>query len=133
MTLQPAPQDEVDLYQRLLRLPPVPRIVAGIIALAAGAASSVFLWDKGVIFGLTLFAFVAGLFLLISGIASLRHQRKRRALVQSIAARKEEILEGMLAARKEGKNPIRWLNEQGIQDPEIRTWFIEALKARTKE
>jgi hypothetical protein len=62
----------------------------------------------------------------------LLHQAKRRKLLESIAGRKEEILRGIIEAKREGKNPVHWLNDQGIHDPEVRTWFLEAMSARLK-
>jgi hypothetical protein len=53
-------------------------------------------------------------------------------MLESIAGRKEEILRGMIDAKREGKNPVRRLNDQGILDPEVRTWFLEAMNERLK-
>jgi hypothetical protein len=39
----------------------------------------------------------------------------------------------MVAEKREGRNPIRWLNDQGIQDLEIRSLLIEGMNERLKQ
>jgi len=114
----------------LSRLPPKPRIVAGILLMAGGAAATVVLWGKGVVFGFTALAAVVGLFLLFSGIADLRRHAKRKAMLESVRDRKEEILRAMIDAKKAGRNPLRLLNEKGIHEMELRTWLLNEMKAR---
>jgi hypothetical protein len=117
----------------LIRLPPKLRLAAGILFLAGGVALTVFLWDRGVVWGFSIFAVTAGGLLTASGAAGIRSESKRRALLESINERKEEILQSLIEAKRQGKNPVRLLNEQGIVDPEVRTWFLEAMKERTKD
>lgn len=93
---------------------------------------TVALWDRGVLWGLSLFAIAAGVFLSVSGIAGLRSQARRKKMFESAYLRRDEILNVMMAAKREGKNPIRCLNDQGIHDAELRTWFIETMNDRLK-
>jgi hypothetical protein len=126
------PEPLAGSFTRLLRFPPKPRLVAGVLLMMAGVCSTIALWDKGVVWGLTLFGLVAGLFLSISGAAGIWNQARRRKMLESIAGRKEEILQRLMDAKREGKNPVRCLNDQGIHDPEVRTWFLEAMNERSK-
>jgi hypothetical protein len=130
MNFDGRPRGPLGLYDRLLRLPPLPRVIAGIVALLGGFVSTVLLWGKGVVWGLTLFAFVAGLFLLISGLVGLRHQKDRQALLDSVSKRKEEMIREMIEAKRKGYNPIRWLNDQGILDAEVRSILLDAMNER---
>ena len=132
MNFDAKPQGSLGLYDRLLRLPPMPRVIAGIVAIAGGGASTILLWDKGVVWGLTLFAVVAGLFLLISGLVGMRHQKVRRELLASVEEKKEEMILKMIELKKQGKNPIRWLNDQGILDAEVRARLLEAMNERLR-
>jgi hypothetical protein len=132
MNFDGKPQGSPGLFTRLLRLPPLPRVIAGIVAILGGAVTTVLLWGKGVVWGLTLFAFVAGLFLLISGLVGLRHQKERQALLDSVSKRKEEMIREMIEAKRKGYNPIRWLNDQGILDAEIRTMLLDAVNERLR-
>ena len=132
MNFDARPQGSLGLYDRLLRLPPMPRVIAWIVAIAGGGVSTILLWDKGVVWGLTLFAVVAGLFLLISGLVGMRHQKVRRALLASVEEKKEEMILKMIELKKQGKNPVRWLNDQGILDPEVRALLLEAMNERLR-
>jgi len=120
------------VYQNLLGLPPRPRVIAGMVAIAGGVLLTVMLWNRGVLWGLPVFAVVGGLFLFFSGLAGLRRQKERRALIESVEARREELLEGMVTEKREGRNPVRWLNDHGIHDAEIRSLLIDGMNERLK-
>ena len=114
----------------LIRLPPKPRFLVGSVILAGGIFLTVFLWNHGVIASLSIFAVVTGLLMTFSGLAGMRALSKRRQMVVALKERKEEILEALIEAKRQGKNPVRLLNDQGILDPEVRAWFLEELRQR---
>jgi hypothetical protein len=122
----------VDVYERLLGLSPKPRMIAGAIAIAGGVAVTILLWDRGVLWGLPIFAGVGGLFLFFSGIAGMNREKDRKAKWTSFLARKRELLESMAEEKRAGRNPIRWLTDQGIHDPQMRNLLIEELDAALK-
>ena len=126
------PRTSLDVYQNLLGLAPRPRMIAGAIAIAAGVASTILLWNRGVVWGLSLFAFVAGLFLFWSGISGMNRQKARAEQLATFRARQEELLDAMVEEKRQGRNPVRWLNDQGIQDPEIRSLLLEEMGSRLK-
>jgi len=114
----------------LLMLPAKVRIVAGILLAVVGAVLAVVLWNRGVVAGATIFAVVLGFFLAWSGVSSQRRESRQQAQRKSVASRQEEILEDMVALKRSGGNPVRYLNEQGIQDAEIRATLLEEMKQR---
>lgn len=126
------PPGSPGLFQTLLRLPPKARLGAGIVSMVGGGVLSAFLWDRGVVWGLPLFALVLGLFLSISGASGIRNDSRRRAMLESLARRKDELVDGLIEAKRTGKNPVRWLNEQGVEDAEIRGALLEHMKERLR-
>jgi hypothetical protein len=121
------------VFVNLLRLPPRPRVIAGILSIAGGVLVSVLLWDRGVLWGLPIFAFIGGLFMFFSGLTGIRKQKERQKLLASFESRRTDLLDGMVAEKREGRNPIRWLNDQGIQDLELRSLLIEGMNDRLKQ
>jgi len=119
-------------YQMMLGLGPRARVFAGMASIAGGVLFTVLLWNRGVIWGLPVFFVFAGTVVFFSGLAGLRKQKERAARLASIEARKEELLEAMVAEKREGRNPIRWLNDQGIRDAEIRSLLIDGMNERLK-
>ena len=118
------------ILDQLIRLPPKARIVTGILLFCAGVVATIGLWGRGVVWGLTLFLVVVGFLLLLSGIAAHFKERNREAFLASIEQHREEILAAMIGAKREGKNPVRFLNEKGIHDAEIRSALIEEMNQR---
>jgi len=129
----PESEDHVtNVYVRLLRLPPQYRLITGIGCVLGGAFLTWSFWERGVVWGLTLFVVAGGLFMSVSGALDWRKQVRRRKYLESIRDRKDELLDGLIAAKRSGKNPVRWLNEQGITDAELRKWFFGAMEERLK-
>lgn len=130
MTMQHVPPGNPGLLGSLLMLPPKARILTGVVMAVLGAGLAMALWGRGVIAGATLFLMVAGFFLSWSGVSSARREARQKAQLQSILARKEEILNDMVHLKRSGGNPVRYLNEQAIQDPELRSALLEEMKGR---
>jgi hypothetical protein len=129
---RPVYSSSTGIYQNLLGLPPKSRMIAGAVAIAGGVASTVFLWNRGVVWGLSLFAFVSGLFLFFSGISGMNRQKARAQQLAAFQARRKEWVEAMVEEKRRGGNPVRWMNDQGIHDPEIRSLLMEDVTARLK-
>ena len=126
-------RDPVGLYETFLWMTPLQRVFMGTIITGAGVYISVMLWERGVIARLPLFAALAGPFLFFSGLTGLRKAKERKAMFEEIRKREDELVGSMVTDKREGRNPIRWLNDQGIQDLEIRTLLIEAMNERLKQ
>ena len=120
------------VFQRLLVLEPRSRVIAGMIMIAAGVIVSVLLWNRGFVWGWALFAFGAGTLAFFSGLAGLRKEKDRARRLADLEARKDGLIESMVAEKREGRNPIRWLNDQGILDAEIRSLLIDGMNERLK-
>ena len=133
MNLDAQPRGSMGVFTDLLRLPPKARLIAGIVCVAGGIGCTVLLWGRGVVWGLTLFATLAGLFLIFSGVGGIRSEKKRREFLESLRRRKQEILQVMIDTKRQGKNPIRYLNEQGIHDPALRTEFLDEMNEALKD
>lgn len=123
-------QQQPGVAGSLLMLPAKVRIVVGIIIFILGAGLAVVLWGRGVVAGATIFGMVFGFFLTLSGISSHRRESGQKAQLQSVMARQDEIIEDMIALKRSGGNPVRYLNEQGIRDGEIRATLLEEMKRR---
>jgi hypothetical protein len=119
-------------FIRLLRLPPMALVVAGLFCIAGGGAVAVLLWINGMLWSLPLFAASGGVFLTVSGVLDGRKEKKRREYRESIRERAGDILRGILDAKRQGKYPLRYLSDQGIQDREIRRELIDAMNQRLK-
>jgi len=117
-------------YGEFLRLPPKPRIVAGIGFMVGGTVLSVLLWHEGFIWALPLFAFAAGIFLSVSGAIDMRKAARRRKYWEAILEHEEEIVKEMLEARSRGRRYVQWLNQHGIHDLELRRYLIDAAELR---
>jgi len=120
------------IYQDLLKLAPLPRLIAGIVLIPGGVLTTLVLWNRGVLWGLPAFFSVGGLFLLGSGISGLRQQKARRDRLAALETRREELVEAMVTEKREGRNPVRWLNDQGIHDAEIRGLLLDGMNERFK-
>src|SRR5689334_5531867 len=108
------PRETHGIVEQLIRLPPKPRIIAGILSMAGGGILTVWLWDRGVIWGLPVFFAVIGFLLLLTGISGHVRERNRRAFVANVEEHRQEILAAMIDAKRQGRNPVRFLNEKGI-------------------
>lgn len=86
-------------------LAPKQRLVAGIVGIVAGVGLTIGLLGRGLLWGLPLFGLVLGMFLCWSGLSGIARQRKRRELVQSVAANREELLTAMISAKEGGPEP----------------------------
>ena len=126
------PATPFGIYQDLLKLSPLPRLIAGIVTIPTGILTTMLLWNSGFIWGLPLFFSAGGVFLGISGITGLRAQKARRERLAVLQTRREELLDAMVTERREGRNPVRWLNDQGIHDGEIRNLLLEGMNERFK-
>jgi hypothetical protein len=129
---QGEPRETHGILEQLIRLPPKPRILAGIVCLAVGVAATIALWGKGVLWGLTIFFVVAGFLLVLSGISGFFRERNRRAFVEMVETHREEILAAMIDAKRQGQNPVRFLNEKGIHDALVRGALIEEMNQRLR-
>jgi hypothetical protein len=118
------------VFESLLRLKPRLRVASGMIGIAGGVIVSVLLWNRGVVWGYPLFAAGGGTLLLFSGLAGLRKEKARRELLTSVEEQKGVMIDAMVAEKRDGRNPIRWLNDQGIHDAEIRSLLIEGMNER---
>ncbi len=110
-------------------MPPIPRMVAGVASVVVGAGTSAMLWEAGWVWGLALFAVLAGLGLFVSGFLDLRRRIAFESLVTIVKAREPELVAGMVEAKRRGESPVRWLSSQGILDAEIRGYLLERVKA----
>lgn len=126
------PGNDISIYQTLLRLRPRSRIIAGMVSIAGGVALTVLLWNRGVVWSLPVFAAVGGIFLFLSGLSGRRKEKERERLLAMAERRQEELISSMVAEKREGRNPVRWLNDQGIHDGEIRTLLLDAMNERLK-
>jgi len=124
------PRETHGIVEQMIRLPPKPRIVAGVLFFGAGTAATIGLWGKGVLWGLTIFMVVVGFLLTLSGISGLFRERHRREFLTSVEEHREEILGAMMEAKRQSRNPIRFLNEKGIHDAEIRGALLEEMNRR---
>jgi hypothetical protein len=120
------------VFQRLLGLAPRSRVTAGMTLIAAGVLVTVLLWNRGVVWGWALFAFGAGTLIFFSGLAGLRKEKERARRLAGLEARKDALLDCMVAEKRDGRNPVRWLNDQGIHDAEIRGLLIDGMNERLK-
>jgi hypothetical protein len=120
------------VFLELMRLRPMYRFIAGTICLVAGILSTAALWKRGVIWGAAILFLVIGLILTGSGLLGMEDEKKQRTFLESVHRRKGEILQVMISTQKQGRNPIRYLNEQGIHDPLLRTALLEEMNARLK-
>ncbi|GEM_PF-6723740 len=120
---------EAEIFGDVLGLPPMPRMAAGFTSVVFGAGVSLFLWGHGIIWGLSLFAIVAGLILLTSGFRDLRRREAFERLVAVVKEREGELVAGMLEAKRRGESPVRWLTSQGIVNSEIRGYLLERAKS----
>jgi hypothetical protein len=125
-------QGLLDGFVRLLGLKPLPRAIAGSAALLAGLVLTVAFWDKGVVWGLTLFLVAAGFFLMASGLLDHLRQKRRAAYVASVLKRQNDIVLAMTEAKKQGRNPVRVLNEQKILDFDLRNQLTDAMAERLR-
>lgn len=132
MTTDGLPTDNRGVFLELMRLRLKYRLIAGILCLVAGVVCTVALWERGVIWGAAICFLVFGLILTGSGLLGMKSEKKQREFLESIRRRKGEILQVMINTRKQGRNPIRYLNEQGIHDPELRTALLDEMNARLK-
>jgi hypothetical protein len=130
MAFHQQPSGGGGLIGSLLMLPPKARVVTGIILAVLGAGLAVALWGRGVISGITIFLMVIGFFLSLSGISGIRREARQQAQLKSVLERKEEMLQDMVDLKRSGKNPVRYLNDQGVQDPDLRASLLEEMKAR---
>jgi hypothetical protein len=129
---QGEPRETHGILEQLIRLPPIPRIIAGAVCFAVGLAATVALWGRGVLWGLTIFLVVAGLGLLLSGISAFFRDRHHRAFLAMVEEHREEILAGMIEAKRTGQNPVRFLNEKGIHDARIRGSLVDEMNERLR-
>jgi len=111
---------------------PRTRLVAGIVCVAAGGLFTVFLWNRGFIGRLPLFAVAIGVPLAIGGFIGLIREARFREYRQEIRSREGEILETMIAARRGGGSLVRCLIDQGVRDLETRAELIEIFENRWK-
>lgn len=119
-----------DIYGELLGLPPRPRMAAGFVAVLGGVATTLYLWDHGVIWGLPLFASIGGIVLFISGFRDLRRREAFENLFALVKEREGELVAAMMEAKRKGESPVRWLTSQGIVDAQIRAYLLERVKDR---
>ena len=119
-------------YDMMLGLQPRARVIIGMASIAGGVLVTILLWNRGILWGWSIFFAVAGIVTFLSGLAGLSAQKRRKARIAELDARTEEFLEAMMAEKREGRNPIRWLNDQGFHDAEVRSFLIEALNERLK-
>lgn len=120
-------------YEMMLGLEPRARVVVGMASIAGGVLLTVLLWNRGILWGLSIFFAFAGIVAFFSGLSGLRKEKERKARIAEIDARKGELLEAMIAEKREGRNPVRWLNDQGFHDAEIRSFLLEAMTERLKK
>jgi len=130
MAIQQEPSAAPGLVGSLMMLPPKARLVAGIVMALLGAGLTVALWGRGIVFGATIFCMVVGFFLAWSGYSGLERQARALAQLRSVEERRDEILQDMIDLKKAGGSPVRYLNEQGIQDAELRSVLLEEMKER---
>jgi hypothetical protein len=121
-----------DVFQSYIARPPRERMIAGAIAIALGVAGTVLLWNRGILWGWTVFLFGAGVLLFFSGITGMSRQKARAKELAAFRARQPELVGAMIEEKRRGGNPVRWMNDHGIHDPEIRTILLEELGARLK-
>jgi len=115
------------ILEQLIRLPPKAQIVTGVLLFCGGIVVTIGLWGRGVIWGLTVFMVVVGFLLVLTGISRHFRQRHRETFLQSIQEHRQEILAAMVDAKRQGRNPVRFLNEKGIHDAALRTELIEEM------
>jgi hypothetical protein len=133
MAIPQEPSDGVGLLGSLLALPPWARLFMGLLLGLLGAGLAVALWGRGFISGVTIFLVVIGFFLSWSGISGIQRQARQQTLLKTILERKEEMLKDMIDLKLSGKNPVRYLNDQGVQDGDLRSALMEEMKQRIAE
>jgi hypothetical protein len=119
-------------FQMMLGLQPRGRVIVGMASIAGGVLFTVLSWNRGILWGLPVFFAFAGILVFFSGLAGLRREKDRRERIAAVSARREELLEAMIAEKREGRNPIRWLNDQGFHDADVRSFLIEAMNERLR-
>ncbi|MFO1030742.1 MAG: hypothetical protein U1F60_06675 [Planctomycetota bacterium] len=112
---------------QLGQLPPKKKIVAGVVMALGGAATCIFLWDRGIVWGLVVLVAVFGAGLVATG---LREQARARAIAAEMSRARAEWGELRLAiaeARRIGKGPVRYLIDRGYREFEVRRWIVREL------
>ena len=117
-------------FSQLLALRPITRVIAGGNLIIVGAGATFFLWEAGVIWGLTLFLVAAGICLTASGLLDHVRLKRREAYVASVLKRQNDIVLALVEAKKQGRNPVRVLNEQKIHDFDLREHLMQAMEER---
>lgn len=118
----------------ILKLPPLAQIACGILLLALGIALAVYLWGQGALSAASLVLLVLGFLSLYTGLEGRKRKRKIEKQTEMVQQRGEVLVEEIIRVKKAGGKPIRFLFEQGIEEPEIRRflldWAEEEMKSR---
>jgi hypothetical protein len=112
---------------QLGQLPPQKKIAVGAVMALGGAAACIFLWDRGMVWGLVVLVAVFGVYLTAIG---LREQARARAIAAEMGrARGEwaELRHAIVEARRSGKGPVRYLIDRGYKEFEVRRWIVREL------
>ena len=125
------PMTEPILEEQLLGLPPKAKLGVGIVMAIAGAAACVWLWERGWVAGITIFAAVMGV--LLAGVGSKELARERAIDKEVERARGEwaQLEAGAAEARRGGRSFVRFLQDRGYREFSVRRWIAEELESGT--
>ena len=122
-------QLEADFYDQLLTANPRFRLSAGLGMLFVGAAIGAWMWERGLVVGISVVLVVGGLLVTGSAWTDLRRQRLLEAEIDRAEKEWEQLLAEGLAARAEGQSVARLLQARGFTDAMLRRALIDRIDA----
>jgi len=118
---------ETFLEEQLLGLSPRRKVMVGAVLVLGGGVASAVLWGMGWLVGATIFAFVMGVALVLSGSGELARIRAQDAEVEKARLEWSELERGAGDALRHGRSVVRFLQERGYREFAVRRWIVAEL------
>lgn len=119
------PEDIQNLFRDLFKFPPQVMTVGGLLLSLAGAAICIWGWDKGLLFQAHGVLAVAGLPLMLLGLANGSKRRDVERQVRLLEGRGDEMLAKLAELKKKGGATLSYMIEQGITDVRLQGLLLK--------
>jgi len=113
--------------EQLLALGSKAKITVGLSLLVGGIGATIALWDRGWIYGATIFLAVMGLGLVLLGREERRQEKAIDAEVERAESEWQDLAREIGAARDAGVSASRLLQQKGYSRAEVRRWILDNL------